>query len=139
MNLLKTKKWMSVLLILGSVILFSNFVEPLSDEEWVVPENFKNMKNPIAADEESLEIGGEIYAKHCKSCHGKTGEGDGTKAEELDDFPGDFTEEEFASQTDGSLFYKTKEGRDDMPGFSKKIPDDEDIWHVVNYMRDFAN
>ena len=41
----------------------------------------------------------------------------------------------FQSQSDGSLFYKVSEGRDDMPSFKKKIPDAEDIWNLVNYMR----
>jgi mono/diheme cytochrome c family protein len=33
------------------------------------------------------------------------------------------------------LFYKTAEGRVDMPSFKKKIADQEDIWNLVNYMR----
>ena len=33
------------------------------------------------------------------------------------------------------LFYKTQTGRDEMPSFKNKIPDEEDIWHTVNYMR----
>jgi len=41
----------------------------------------------------------------------------------------------FQSQSDGSLFYKTSEGRDDMPSFKKKIPDQDDIWNLVNYVR----
>jgi hypothetical protein len=40
-------------------------------------------------------------------------------------------------QTDGALFYKVTEGRDDMPSFKKKIEDQEDIWKLVNYMRTF--
>jgi mono/diheme cytochrome c family protein len=38
-------------------------------------------------------------------------------------------------QSDGSLFYKISEGREDMPSFKKKIPDEEDIWSIVNYLR----
>jgi hypothetical protein len=40
-------------------------------------------------------------------------------------------------KNDGALFYKTLEGRDDMPNFKKKIPYEEDIWDVVNYVRTF--
>lgn len=85
--------------------------------------------------EENLEIGEELYMKYCKSCHGKEGYGDGSKAAELEGDLGDFSSEEFHGQTDGSLFYKISEGRDDMPGFTKKIPDEEDRWLIVNYVR----
>lgn len=122
-------------LLLCGFVLYSFSAAMQDSEKWEVPAAAKKMKNPTTTDNENLAIGKTIYAKHCKSCHGKTGEGDGTKAEELDTPTGDFTTEEFQSQTDGELFYKTKTGRDDMPEFKKKIPDDEDIWLLVNYMR----
>ena len=48
---------------------------------------------------------------------------------------GDFSKASFQGQTDVALFYKTLEGRKDMPSFKKKIPDTDDIWALVNYMR----
>lgn len=108
------------------------------DDPWVVPEKYKNMKNPMEVDNESVYIGKTLYGKHCKSCHGKYGEGDGSKAEELDTPVGDFTDGSLDEQTDGELYYKTLEGRDDMPGFKKKIEYEEDIWHIVNYLRKLA-
>ena len=104
--------------------------------EWVVPAKYEAMTNPTdPSDDEGLEIGEELYDKHCKSCHGKEGLGDGSKAAEQKGDLGDFSSEEFQAQSEGSLFYKTKIGRDDMPGFEKKITDDEELWFVVNYMR----
>ncbi len=104
--------------------------------EWVVPAKYEVMANPTDPDDDDgLEIGEELYVKHCKSCHGKEGLGDGTKAKEQKGDLGDFSSEEFQAQSDGSLFYKTAEGREDMPGFTKKIPDVEEMWFVVNYMR----
>ncbi len=102
--------------------------------EWVVPEKYEKMQNPTDADED-LDIGEELYMKHCKSCHGKEGLGDGSKAAEQEGELGDFSSEEFQAQSDGALFYKTTIGRDDMPAYDKKMPDDEDRWLVVNYMR----
>ena len=104
--------------------------------EWVVPANYKSMANPTdPADEDGLEVGEELYMQHCKSCHGKEGLGDGPKAADQNGELGDFTDEAFQAQSDGSIFYKTKEGRDDMPGYAKKMPDDEDIWMVINFVR----
>jgi mono/diheme cytochrome c family protein len=101
---------------------------------WPVPDNYKNMKNPVNPDGESIAEGKTLYVTHCKSCHGSKGLG-GTKATTLKTEPGDFSKADFHAQSDGSLFYKTSAGRDDMPGFKKKIPDVEEIWSIVNYIR----
>jgi mono/diheme cytochrome c family protein len=115
-----------------AVIFAFNF--KIQTEEWIVPDKYLNMQNPTDA-EEDLDIGEELYMKHCKSCHGKEGLGDGTKAAEQEGDLGDFSSEEFQAQSDGSMFYKTTFGRDDMPNYDKKMPDEEDRWLVVNYMR----
>jgi mono/diheme cytochrome c family protein len=102
---------------------------------WVAPDAAKNKKNPVASNAESIAAGKALWATHCKSCHGTKGMGDGSKAAQLKTEPGDFSKAETQGQTDGSLFYKTSEGRDDMPAFKKKIPDADDIWAIVNFMR----
>lgn len=102
---------------------------------WPVPDAYKNKANPVKADVESIANGKSLYTTHCKSCHGTKGKGDGPKASQLDTDCGDFTKPTFHAQTDGALFYKTYEGRKDMPSFKKKIPEANDIWDVVNYMR----
>lgn len=104
---------------------------------WAVPDNFKKMKNAVESNTESLAEGKTLYATHCKSCHGSKGLGDGSKAAQLKTEPGNFSKADFQSQTDGALFYKTTEGRDDMPSFKKKIPDADERWSIVNYMRTF--
>ena len=105
--------------------------------DWPVPDEFKNKKNPVAADKESIDVGKALYAKHCQSCHGKYGEGDGPKAAELNTEMKEFSSENVQNQTDGSMFYKIKVGREEMPGFEKKITDEEELWSVVNYLRTF--
>lgn len=102
---------------------------------WTVPDKYEKMKNPVKSDEGSLAEGKELYSKHCQSCHGKKGMGDGPKAANLETECGNFTKPDFQKQTDGALFYKISEGRHDMPSFKKKIPDQEDIWKLVNYVR----
>jgi mono/diheme cytochrome c family protein len=104
---------------------------------WPVPDKNAKMANPVKADKESLAAGKAIWSQHCSSCHGKTGLGDGSKAAQLKTQPDDMTKATVQSQSDGALFYKVEEGRDDMPSFKKKIPDPDDIWNVVNYMRTF--
>ncbi len=130
----RLKKWIP-LVIAGGFIFFGSAFSIHGGGDWPVPDEYQKKKNPVAADDESLDIGKQLYAQHCQSCHGKYGEGDGPKAGELKTPMDDFTTEEVQKQSDGSLFYKIIEGRKDMPGFRKKITDDEDVWNVVNYLR----
>lgn len=128
-----------VVTLLGIVVITSGFriLFQADPKPWPVPDKNAKMANPVKSDDESLKTGKEVWAKHCQSCHGKQGKGDGSKAAQLKTSPGDFSKGEFHTQTDGSLYYKVAEGRDDMPAFKKKIPDQEDLWAVVNYMRTF--
>ena len=131
---MKTFKILTVIGVVSFVLFsFTSFVQ----EEWKVPEKYEKMKNPTDPEEDK-SIGKSLYSKHCKSCHGKTGLGDGTKADEVDGDLGDFSSSEFQAQSDGAIFYKSYIGRDDMPNYEKKIPDEEDMWLVVNYMRTLA-
>ena len=124
----------NTLIVLALVsLIFYAFKSPIQ-EKWVVPQEYVNMKNPTDPSVD-LAIGKALYNKHCKSCHGKEGYGDGPKADEMTGDLGDFSSEEYHAQTDGELFYKTSFGRDDMPEYTKKMPDDEDRWLIVNYMR----
>ena len=102
---------------------------------WNAPDKFAKMPSKAKGDAAALKNGKELYSKHCQSCHGKKGIGDGPKSAELKTEPGDFTANAFQSQSDGSIFYKVSEGRDDMPSFKKKIPDQDDIWSIVAYVR----
>ena len=119
----------SIALFMVALVAFT-----IPQEEWEVPAKYKTMKNEYAGEDED-GIGEELYAQHCKSCHGKEGYGDGTKAKELEAEMRDFSTEEVHEQTDGELYYKSFIGRDEMPNFEKKIKDDEDRWMVINYVR----
>lgn len=120
-----------------SVIAIALVSFTVGQDPWPVPEKYNKMANPLKGDAASLTTGKQVWAKHCQSCHGKSGKGDGSKAEQLKTLPNDMTKADFQKQSDGALFYKTFEGRDDMPSYKKKITDQEDIWAVVNYMRTF--
>ncbi len=120
------------LLLVSMVSAFRPFEQK---KPWNVPDAAKNKRNPVISDAESIAAGKALWSTHCKSCHGTKGLGDGSKAAQLKTEAGDFSKAETQSQTDGALFYKTAEGRDDMPSFKKKIPDADEIWAIVNFMR----
>jgi mono/diheme cytochrome c family protein len=107
----------------------------LQTKPWVVPADKAKAANPLKGDAGSMATGKSLWNQHCASCHGKTGLGDGSKSAQLETAPPDFSKAAVQGQTDGALYYKTAEGRGDMPAFKKKIPDQEDIWALVNFMR----
>jgi len=130
---------MKKLPILGIIIVFittASFTF-FQNKPWAVPDKAAKTANPVKSDASSLAAGKALWGQHCASCHGKAGLGDGSKAAQLETTPPDFSKAAVQGQTDGSLFFKTSEGREDMPSFKKKIPDQEDIWNLVNYMRSF--
>ena len=124
---------------LSAGILFFSIITgfgSLQDKKpWPVPDKNKNMVNPVKADAASIAEGKALWNTHCKSCHGARGLGDGSKAPQLKTEPGNFSKVDVQAQKDGALFYKTSEGRKDMPGFKKKIPDADDRWSVINFIR----
>lgn len=120
---------------LFTIALFAFATKTMDQKPWPVPDAAKAKVNPLKGDAASVAKGKELYNQHCKSCHGTKGKGDGPKADQLDTECGDFTAAAFQSQTDGSIFYKTSTGRKDMPSYKTKIPDANDMWAVVNYLR----
>jgi mono/diheme cytochrome c family protein len=136
MKLDKQKFTISLASLLAVVLMFAFTVpQQKKGEAWDIPAKYKNMKNPHQGDKSLLRVGKSIYVKHCASCHGKSGLGDGSKAANLKTYPGDFSSDEFQSYKDGEIYYMSFIGRNEMPNFEKKIEYEEDRWAVINYIR----
>ncbi|MCF8298979.1 MAG: c-type cytochrome [Saprospiraceae bacterium] len=135
MKSIKSKLLIIGVLFSASIILFA-FTSNKQDP-WVVPAKYKSMKNPTKPNEADLAVGKTLYNKHCKSCHGSKGKGDGPKAMNLKAKIRSFASADYKKQTDGEKYYKSFIGRDEMPNYEKKIPDVEDRWFVINYMETF--
>jgi len=127
-----------VTMIIAVVFVVGNSVnaQQAKAKPWAVPEKNKTMKAAVSLkDAAVISNGKDLWAKNCKSCHGAKGMGDGPKGASLKTFPGDFSSAAFQGMTDGELFFKTSMGRDEMPAYEKKIPDANDRWGLVAYMR----
>jgi mono/diheme cytochrome c family protein len=130
---MKTKQMIRLAAIMLATVLFvfaNNVMAQKKPGPWETPAKYKTMKG-----KGDVATGKELYAKHCKSCHGAKGLGDGPKASGLKTTCGDFSSKEFQAFTDGEIFYKTTFGRDEMPAYEKKIADDADRWALVAFMR----
>ena len=139
-----------ILVILGVITFITITLSFMSnqDDPWKVPEKYQKLKNPVIADDASINSGKELYDSYCLSCHGKDGKGTGQRAYKLKTSPTDFTSDSFQKQTDGALLYKIYSGHRDMPGFKKRIPGNKDAIEggfgktrmpgdLVNYIRSF--
>lgn len=108
-------------------------------DPWVAPDEAKAMKNPYPATPENLAFAARVYEKKCLPCHGEAGNGKGKVAMQMGLHPADFTDAGMMSEmSDGELFYKITTGRDPMPSFADKIPDDKTRWLLVHYLRTFS-
>lgn len=123
-------------IILAAVVVLQSFsILQEKPKPWEIPAKYQKMENPTKASPD-LAVGKMLYNKHCKSCHGIKGLGDGPKAKNLKTFPGDFSKD-LKSQPEGAIFYKSLIGRDEMPNYEKDIPEANDMWNIINYMHTF--
>ncbi|MEI6750097.1 MAG: c-type cytochrome [Bacteroidales bacterium] len=128
--------FLAVTMLLTIAFFSNNAMAQKKPGPWETPAKFKTMKNPVkATDAEASATGKTLYAKHCKSCHGAQGLGDGPKGSTLKTLTGDFSSKDFQAFSDGELFYKITAGRDEMPAYDKKVPDEADRWALVNFLR----
>jgi mono/diheme cytochrome c family protein len=103
---------------------------------WTIPAKYKSMKSTVKAGDASINtVGKDLFAKHCKSCHGTKGLGDGPKSATLKTLVPSFAAAKFKAQADGEVYYQTLVGRDEMPNFEKKITDEADRWALVAYIK----
>jgi cbb3-type cytochrome c oxidase subunit III len=95
------------------------------------------LKNPVAANAESIAAGQKLYAKNCASCHGESGKGDGKMGAQLKPLPSNLTDAEWKhGSTEGEIFTVVRDGVKTTPmkSFKSKMTEHE-LWDVVNYVR----
>ena len=100
----------------------------------------KKMKNPVAASATSIAAGEKTFQKMCAFCHGKDGTGNGPMAPK-GSTPSNLVDEKWElGSTDGDIFLVIRDGagpKSVMKGYKGKFTDDQ-IWHMVNYLRSLA-
>lgn len=116
-----------------------------NDGAWVVPAREKSKTAPIFPTPEGIERGRTLYVKHCATCHGDRGRGDGPlarlHAQRTSRPPYDLTDPVVQSVlVDGEIFWKISSGyrvgdKVIMPAFAAKVPSQEDRWRIVQFVR----
>ena len=97
-------------------------------------------ENPIEATEESVRAGLRIYGRFCRSCHGIRGDGRGQNPSP-GTRPANLIDDEWVhGDSDGEIYNLIRRGVPpayDMDAWEGRITDEE-IWHVVNFLRNLA-
>ncbi len=95
----------------------------------------QKLKNPIQSDEPSIEEGRKLYLRHCASCHGPSGKGDGSMAL-AGGTPANLTDETWDhGSSDGEVFVVIRDGTSsDMEPYKDRLTEKQ-MWQLVNYIR----
>ncbi len=103
-----------------------------------IPSEAKNLKNPVALDEEVLRTGLSHFADHCAVCHANNGSGETPIGLNLYPKSPDMRLSDTQSLTDGELFYIIENGVrfTGMPAWGGGNPESaHDSWALVHFIR----
>jgi len=103
-------------------------------EDWTIPADAADLKNPLAATPAILKQGASVFATSCRPCHGPEGKGNGPLSDPTRP-AADLTAGVKADlPADGVLFYRIWNGRRPMPAFKSELTRD-DVWAVVEHVK----
>ena len=125
----------SMLFVSGVILAAATFFAVVAHAQGGGPASA--IENPVPTTADSVTAGAATYKKYCAFCHGVAAEGDGPLAPQGSD-PPDLTDATWVhGSTDGEIFALIANGAGEgslMIPFEGKMPD-QDLWHVVNYLR----
>ncbi len=97
-------------------------------------EEAKKLKSPIPFSKESIARGRAVFARNCTACHGA----DGKSEVDVVANATDLTEPKLwrSGTAEGEIFRSIRDGAGDtMPSFKSQLQKEEDLWHLVNFIR----
>jgi mono/diheme cytochrome c family protein len=97
-------------------------------------EEAKKLKSPVPFSKESITRGRAVFARNCTACHGN----DGKSEVDVVANATDLTEPKLwrSGTAEGEIFRSIRDGAGDtMPPFKSQLQKEEDLWHLVNFIR----
>jgi len=120
------------LLLIASIILLGSVIS--AQESKMSREEAAKLRNPVAYSKESVSSGRALFLRNCTECHGN----DGKSMVDVIANATDLTDPKLWKHgtTEGEIFRSIRDGAaDTMPAFASQIRKEEDIWHLVNFIR----
>jgi mono/diheme cytochrome c family protein len=107
--------------------------------QYGIPAEYRVAKSPLDRTPEAVRSGARLYARHCASCHGRTGLGDGQASRSLLPSPAllaYMVQRPIA--VDSYLVWSISEGGvpfgTEMPAFKGQLTRNQ-IWEIIAFMR----
>ncbi len=94
----------------------------------------RKLKNPIPYTLKSIGRGHVVFSRNCTGCHGADGKAALAAMAEATDLTSPKLYKH--GTTEGEIFRSIRDGAgDQMPPFKSQIEKENDIWHLVNFIR----
>ena len=106
----------------------------IADDRKLSREDAKKLHSPIAYTKKSIARGRIIYLQNCTGCHGADGKAELAVISEATNL----TAPELYKNgtTEGEIFRSIRDGAgDQMPPFKSQLDNEDDMWHMVNFIR----
>jgi len=104
------------------------------DKKPLTTEQAQKLKNPIPYSKKSISQGRNVYMRYCVGCHGADGKATVDVVADATDLTTPKTWK--SGTTDGEIFRSIRDGQSaSMPAFGPQIKGDDDLWHMVNFIR----
>jgi len=105
-----------------------------SSGERLTMEEAKKLKSPVPFSKASIARGKILFTRECTECHGP----DGKSLVDVVANATDLTDPKAwnSGTSEGEIFRSIRDGAGEaMPPFADKLTKEEDLWHMVNYLR----
>ena len=105
---------------------------------WAVPAEYRELRNPVLRNDESVRSGMEHFADHCATCHANDGSGDTEMGRGMFPPAPDMRSSTTQELSDAELFYIIEHGVrfTGMPGWGTgTLEGEEASWHLVHFIR----
>jgi hypothetical protein len=120
-----------------------------ADDPYEIPEAARARRNPVLRSDLALGSAHTLWQKHCETCHGVSGRGDGPNArlheQRKGRAPRNLTSAKVQENlTDGEIFWRISKGIIEegnnviMPRFEDKIPSETKRWELVLFVRELG-
>jgi cbb3-type cytochrome c oxidase subunit III len=125
-------------MLLAAIVLITSRNFAFADEKSKIADPLtvaeaKQLKSPITYTKKSISQGRNVYMRNCTGCHGA----DAKATVDVVADATDLTSPKLWKNgtTEGEIFRSIREGQGaSMPTFKNQLKE-EDIWHLVNYIR----
>jgi mono/diheme cytochrome c family protein len=97
-------------------------------------EEARKLKSPVPFSKTSIARGKILYTRACTECHGA----DGKSLVDVVANATDLTQPKAwkSGTSEGEIFRSIRDGAGEaMPPFADKVSKEEDLWHIVNFLR----